>query len=365
MIKNLFNNALLNSMSTTNSIMYSNKNNVLKKIHCWNKYMNYIKPYYAVKSNPEPSLINLLHENNISFDVASIKEINTVNKITNNIIYSNPCRSPIEISYAKKCNLKMLVVDSIDEINKIKDIYPTAEIIIRVKSHEEFSSITFNSKFGASENKVYDIINYAYKHKLNVVGFSYHVGSKCSDMNAHRLTIDTIISSYFPYLLKKIKPTYKIIDIGGGFINTNDIINFDKINSKLVKNIINQGIKFIAEPGRYFCQDYFSLITTVKSIRHIKKNNYALSINDSIYHSFNGIVNDRQSYIPKLLKMNKVESPIVNCTVFGQTCDSGDIICSNVSMELPSVNDKLIFKNIGAYSMTKDFNGFYDADIVT
>jgi diaminopimelate decarboxylase len=63
--------------------------------------------------------------------------------------------------------------------------------------------------------------------------------------------------------------------------------------------------------------------------------------------------------------MNKVESPIVNCTVFGQTCDSGDIICSNVSMELPSVNDKLIFKNIGAYSMTKDFNGFYDADIVT
>jgi len=37
--------------------------------------------------------------------------------------------------------------------------------------------------------------------------------------------------------------------------------------------------------------------------------------------------------------------------VFGQTCDSLDLICENVMLPYPTIGDQLLFKNCGAYSL--------------
>jgi len=324
-----------------------------------------IKPFYAVKSNPTDSLISLLKENkNIGFDVASITEINKTKDYlnTNGLIYSNPCKSDKEIEFAKKNNISLLVIDNISELEKINALYPKAEIIIRIKSTENFSSITFNSKFGCDYLEAQDMIKYIKKNNLNFKGFSYHVGSKCSNMIAHKLTLNDIMNIYTP-LIKVYNLDLKIINIGGGFTDKNDLINFNELNGKIIEELKTKGIKVIAEPGRYFSQNYLSLIATIKSIRKMG-DIYKLTINDSIYHTFNGIINDKQEYRPILIGNNRLNrNEIINCIIFGQTCDSGDIICKNINMQCPFVNDKLLFENIGAYSITNNFNGFFDADI--
>lgn len=330
--------------------------------------MKNIKPFYAVKSNPNINLINLISENKkIGFDVASINEINDTKKylVSNDIIYSNPCKTYEEIMYAKNKGITKLVVDDINELIKINDIYPTAEILIRIQSNEQFSQITFNSKFGADNKSVANMINYIVEKKLNFVGFSYHVGSRCNNMLAHNQTISHIKNYFIPILLYN-KLNIKIINIGGGFTDYNDLISFDKLNGYLVEDIINKyGVKFIAEPGRYFSQNYLSLITTVKSVRFMN-NIHIGTINDSIYHTFNGIINDKQSYNPIIL--NQIDAKdsnrkIVDVKIVGQSCDSGDVINPHLKMPQIHSDDRLLYQNIGAYSLTNRFNGFEDAVI--
>jgi ornithine decarboxylase len=309
--------------------------------------MDHIKPYYAIKSNPDTILIDTLKNNTeIGFDVASIKEIDKTSKYlyTNDIIYSNPCKTQNEILHAKKSNIKLLVVDHISELEKIYELYPTCEIIIRIQSVEKFSQITFNSKFGSNYLGVDKMLNYINKNKMIFKGFSYHVGSKCDNMIAHKLTLETIKNTYMP-LVKKYNQNISIINIGGGFTDYKDLINFREINLPLVKHFNNDcNISMMAEPGRYFSQNYLSLIATIKSIREID-NIYKITINDSIYHTFNGIINDKQSFNPILINDTN-NNVIVKSIIFGQTCDSGDIINKDLFINLPKVGDKLLYQNI-------------------
>ena len=258
-----------------------------------------IKPFYAVKSNPSKELINILQQNKqIGFDIASIKEIDlTKNYLENNgIIFSNPCKNIDEILHAKKNNIDLLVIDDIDELKRLYKYYPNAKIIIRVKSTEKYSQITFNSKFGTDYNGMNELIQFISKNKINFQGISYHVGSKCNNMIAHKLTLENIQNVYNP-LLKKYNLKTNIINIGGGFTTKYDLKNFNDINSGIIKQFINEGNTIIAEPGRYFSNNYYGLIATVKSVR---KNGdiYNITINDSIYHTFNGIICDNQIYNP-------------------------------------------------------------------
>jgi len=326
--------------------------------------MKNIKPFYAIKSNPDINLINILQKNPyVGFDVASINEMSKTKQFlkSNGIVYSNPCKTIEEIQYAKDNGISLLVVDDISELLKIYDLYPEADIMIRIQSIEKYSAITFNSKFGADYNGIMELIKFITDKKINFVGFSYHVGSKCENMLAHNLTLKSILDIYIPILMKN-NLKIKLINIGGGFTDYNDLINFDSINNSLVNYLIeNWNIKFIAEPGRYFSQNYLSLIATVKSARKMNNVNI-VSINDSIYHTFNGIINDKQKYIPKLIGCN--QRPLIDTKIFGQTCDSGDIINPLLKMPELKYNDKLLYENIGAYSLTDVFNGYYGAEII-
>ena len=73
----------------------------------YNKWVNYlpnIQPYFAVKSNPDNIIINMLAKLGCNFDCASKSELENALNIVNNpdrIIYANPCKNPSYIKYAK------------------------------------------------------------------------------------------------------------------------------------------------------------------------------------------------------------------------------------------------------------------------
>ena len=52
--------------------------------------------------------------------------------------------------------------------------------------------------------------------------------------------------------------------------------------------------------------------------------------------------------------------PIVNTTIWGQTCDAKDVILRGVMMPEVHIDDALVFEERGSYfiSMSSNFNGF-------
>lgn len=338
-------------------------------IQSWNKHIPYIKPYYAVKSFPNKTFIDFLsnYRDRIGFDCVSKYEIGLVKQVSSlsDIIYANPTKSMEDIQYASDNNVHTYVVDSIEEIKKINLIDKHAHYIIRVRSEELYSVMQFNRKFGAYRPEVFQMMDYIKEQYLLLKGFSYHVGSKCSNMKAHYNTLRMIDEQYLHY--GEANPY--LIDIGGGFENE---MQLSELHSELTKlNILekfaSKNIILTAEPGRLFSQGAVEIYTKIISLRETHIDNVLtlfITINDSVYHSFQGKLFDHQVFHPIPLYISKREE-LVKCVIYGQTCDSIDVIVENIMLPYPKLNDVFLFKNMGAYSFASaegKFNGFTCAE---
>jgi ornithine decarboxylase len=161
-----------------------------------------------------------------------------------------------------------------------------------------------------------------------------------------------------------------VINMGGGFINKyidEDIPFLLQWIESLNKDWPDFQFQFMAEPGRLFAEQAFSLATHVVSKRK-KKNIFEYTINDSIYHSFSGIKHDgwkldpvaQQSY--KFINHQIVEShekTVHDSVLFGITCDGCDIVMPHCVLPELEVGDTLVWNNMGAYSTSSStsFNG--------
>lgn len=361
---------MISNMVKYRSVAKLNYDYTDKIIHAWKKHLPYIKPYYAVKSFPNKHFIDFLgnYKHLFGFDCASKYEISIVKKSDDNadIIYANPTKSIEDIQYACNSSVHTYVVDSVEEVKKIKHIDPGASYFIRVRSEELYSVMRFNRKFGAYRPEVLNIMGYIKQNRLMLKGFSYHVGSKCSNMKAHFDTIRMIDEQYLPYYESKDC----IIDIGGGFENETQLSELDGVlqNTRLLERCAIKNITFIAEPGRLFSKGAVEIYTKVISLRETYIDNVLtlfITINDSVYHSFQGKMYDHQEFEPIALYTSE-RPEMVKCVIFGQTCDSLDIIVEHVILPYPKLNDIILFENMGAYSFASaegKFNGFKCAQI--
>ena len=157
---------------------------IIEQYHKWFEHLPNITPYYAIKCNPNKTIIQLLGKLGVNFDCASQHEIAQVLSAgvsPDRIIYANPCKSSSYIKYARSTDVDLLVLDSTNEIYKIKLYHPAANLLIRIKIDDSKSLCRFSSKFGCSLKQVEELCSLAKASKLNVVGISFHVGSNCRD----------------------------------------------------------------------------------------------------------------------------------------------------------------------------------------
>ena len=163
-----------------------------------------------------------------------------------------------------------------------------------------------------------------------------------------------------------------LIDIGGGFSNANQLYDLRKLLRNCIDYCTRNNVKLIAEPGRLFSNGYLDVLTTITAIRkRIVKDKEVLyiTINDSVYHTFQGNIYDQQTCSPILIPQNPctVNNENMECIIFGQTCDSIDVICERVFLNMPRVGDMLLFENMGAYSISSSngrFNGLKSERVI-
>lgn len=350
---------------------------VLRKNYAaFKKHLPKVQAYYAVKANAEPAIVRTFYKEGASFDVASLPEFMLVYEnikhlsakeqqdfIWDKIIYANPTKPRETLEELDKYK-PLVTFDNLAELEKIKRHAPHAGVVVRLRVPNTGSMVELSSKFGCDPGEAVDLVVAAFKMGLVVEGLSFHVGSQCTNFQNFVQALE--MASAVMRESESRGHRLKILDIGGGFPAPYDrhVKPFSalarKINSE-IKRLFPDDVQVIAEPGRFLVATAATSVARIigKAVRDGKVCYY---IDDSVYHTFSGIIFDHCQYHLKAFKPGKTEIS----AVFGQTCDALDKISLAEDLPALEIDDLLYSENIGAYSNASAtwFNGFPPAKVV-
>ena len=328
------------------------------------------KTLYAVKTNPHSEVLKTIDKSGIkNFDVASIKEIESIKKINPNAkcFYMHTIKSRESIKEAYfKFGVKIFSLDTKDELIKIinstnhaKDL----ELFVRVSVSNEHAEIDLSKKFGALTSEAIGLLRLTKQYEKKI-GLSFHVGSQCMHPVSYAKGIEEIGN-----IIKKTKIIQDYINVGGGFPTIYpDLIPqaldnyFDVIKKSLNNLKLNKLPEVICEPGRAIVAESGSTIVRV----NLKKKQ-KLYINDGTYGTLFDAGTPNIVFPSRLIKNKKtISKKLTAFDFYGPTCDSmdymkGPFLLPNNIKE----NDYIELGQLGAYGLTfrTQFNGFYSDEI--
>ena len=128
------------------------------------------EPFYAVKCNNDPGILQVLAYLGTGFDCASKAEIEQVLSLgvdSNRIVYANPCKMRSNIKYARDENVLKMTFDNEEELLKIKEYYPDAHLIVHLLPP---LSKALCCKFGVHPEETPALLMKAKQLGLNVTG---------------------------------------------------------------------------------------------------------------------------------------------------------------------------------------------------
>jgi ornithine decarboxylase len=217
-----------------------------------------IKPHYAVKSNPDYIILKWLNATGaVNVDCASPAEMHLALKagyLPEQIIYANTMKSINDIEMVPELGVGLTTVDSVEGVEQIAapaDGKWCPDILVRLAVDDSEARSPFSIKFGACEPEWKKIMDALHALKLPFKGVSFHVGSGSASPGAFRKAIKKCW--YFQEYVGC--GSMHTVDIGGGFLH-------DEKSFVEVAGAINEEIrgwpgpkpaKWIAEPGRFFC----------------------------------------------------------------------------------------------------------------
>ena len=242
-------------------------NVVQRKLVAWYKMFPRVKPFFALKCNPDVMVAHVLGLNpDCGFDCASISEIrlalSSSNGDSRRCVYANPQRARDDLDASLKLGTGALTFDGSEELHKVKDAHErllkqqqqqrvesaTAttlneddsdsssslsnnmalppQMILRILVPDDQSTVPLGEKFGAPPDRVQALTEEALELGFDVIGVSFHCGSGCHDAEAFgnaikiaKVAIDdiNIVIARRNELDGKDRQECRLLDIGGGY----------------------------------------------------------------------------------------------------------------------------------------------------
>lgn len=321
---------------------------------------------YAVKTNPERQVIDLLHTQGInSFDVASYEEIRMIKSLIPDaeLYFMHPVKSPHAIREAYfNYGVRHFSLDSLDELNKIIRQTENAKDLslhLRLAIPNTFAEFNLSAKFGINLEEAPQLLKKIRKI-ASKLGITFHVGSQCMHPDAYRIAIRLANK-----LINETKIAIEYFDVGGGFPSIYPGMTPPELD--VYFNVIHEEffkiekkfpyIELLCEPGRCLVAESTSVIVRVESR---KKNQ--LYINDGTYGSLFDAGIPHFIFPVRLVQTTRrKDMDLLPFSFYGPTCDSLDYM--EGPFYLPSdikEGHYIEIGQVGAYGRTLStgFNGF-------
>ncbi|KAM6141395.1 antizyme inhibitor 1 [Phoenicopterus ruber ruber] len=341
---------------------------LVKKNIQWQNVMAPIKPFYPVRCNSTPGVLEILGTLGIGFACSSKSEMVLVQDLgisPENIIYTNPCKQASQIKYAAKAGINVMTCDNDIELKKIARNHPNAKLLLHIATEDITADEEMNMKFGTTLKNCRHLMECAKELGVQIVGVKFHVSGSCKELQAYIHAISDARCVFD--MAEEFGFKMNMLDIGGGF--TGSELQLEEVNH-VIRPLLDvyfpkeSGVNVIAEPGCYYVSSAFTLAVNIiakKTVEYDKllpsgveqtRNDdepvFTYYINDGVYGSFASKLSEKLNTIPEVHKKYKEDEPLFASSLWGPSCDELDQIVENCLLPELSVGDWLIFDNMGS-----------------
>lgn len=322
--------------------------------------------HYAVKANPHPVLVSSLVAAGSRFDVASAGEVDlclAAGARPEQLLYSNPMKRRTEIEHAYGRGVRVFAADSPDEIGKLSETAPGAEVLVRLSTSGEGSDWPLSGKFGCSAEEAYDLLVFADTLGLRAAGIAFHVGSQQREPMRWERPIAAAAGVFARLRHRGIRSW--LLDVGGGLPADHlggqpDLPTYATVIRTAVERHFRDRPRLVIEPGRGIAGDAGTLVSSVLGVTWRGGRRWVY-LDAGVY---TGLVETLGESIRYRLETNRADAEVGPAVLAGPTCDSVDVLYQDVPVQLPldlAEGDEVRFRSAGAYTTsysTVGFNGF-------
>lgn len=321
---------------------------------------------FAVKSNSNLAVLNVLARMGAGFDIVSGGELEKVIAAggdASKIIFSGLGKSEAEIVRALQAGICCFNVESEAELERIDNtaqrLHLRAPVSIRVNpnvdagTHPYISTGLKENKFGIASEQAIDVYRRAAEMAgIKLVGIDCHIGSQLTSTEPFLDAIDKLLALVDELSAEGIRLTH--FDLGGGLGVTygeeepphpSDFITMVR------DRFVNRNMTLLFEPGRSIAANAGLFVTRVEYLKPTLHKNFAIvdgAMNDLLRPALYGAW---QEIIP----VEKVDGENLIYDVVGPVCESADFLGKDRSLCLRA-GDLLAVRSAGAYGFVMSSN---------
>ena len=325
---------------------------------------------YAVKSNPNIAILNVMAKLGSGFDIVSQGELERVLAAGGDpakVVFSGVAKSEPEITRTLEVGIRCFNVESEAELLRINEVAgrlgKTAPISLRVNpdvdahTHPYISTGLKENKFGVSVEQAREVYKLAATlPNIEIVGMDCHIGSQLTELQPFLDAVDRLI-----VLMEQLKQdgiALKHLDLGGGLgvTYTDETPPHPTEYAKALWEKLNafSELEIIVEPGRAITANAGILVTKVEYLKSNESRNFAIvdaGMNDMIRPAL------YQAYM-NILEIDRTltrEEKIYD--VVGPICETSDFLGKQRKLAIAQ-GDYLAQRSAGAYgaSMSSNYN---------
>ena len=325
---------------------------------------------FAVKSNPNIAILNVMAKLGSGFDIVSQGEVERVLAAGGDaakVVFSGVAKSHQEIARALEVNIRCFNVESEAELLRINqiagDMGKIAPISLRVNpdvdahTHPYISTGLKENKFGVSVEQAREVYKLAATlPNIKIVGMDCHIGSQLTELQPFLDAVDRLI-----VLMEQLKQDgihLKHLDLGGGLgvTYTDEAPPHPTDYAKALWEKLRafSELEIIVEPGRAITANAGILVTKVEYLKSNESRNFAIvdaGMNDMIRPAL------YQAYM-NILEIDRTlarEEKIYD--VVGPICETSDFLGKQRKLAIAE-GDYLAQRSAGAYgaSMSSNYN---------
>ncbi len=321
---------------------------------------------FAVKSNSNLAVLNLLARLGAGFDIVSGGELERVLAAggeAGKVVFSGVGKSRMEMARALEVGIRCFNVESLPELERLNEVAQAcgrrAPVSLRVnpdvdaKTHPYISTGLKENKFGiAIEDAEAAYLRAAVMPGLEVVGVDCHIGSQLTELRPFLDALERVLALVEKLAKQGVKLHH--LDLGGGLgIRYRDEIPPapEALIHALMERLAGMDYEIIVEPGRSIVGNAGVLLTRVEMLKHSPHKDFAVidaAMNDLMRPALYGSWMDIQPVAPR-------EGEPREYDVVGPVCETGDFLGKGRALALDE-GDLLAVMGAGAYGFTMSSN---------
>ncbi|MHA7057182.1 type III PLP-dependent enzyme domain-containing protein [Aquimarina sp. M1] len=358
----------------TPAYFYDGEQLITNYLNLVNALPSCVDVFYALKVNPNVSLVKLLRAQGACTEVCSITEMEIALKAgtpVQDIIYLGPCKKDEELKKAIALNIFAIVIESEIELERVssfaKELGITADVAIRI--NPDFSAEGSPWKMGGrpthfgieEQQAIRNFKTYLDTPNVNIRGIHVYNGTNILEAKSVYENTKYILELY-EKIVEKYNCEFTMVDVGGGmgipYFNNQEELDLKEFRDLMIPLFNNFNKKFpntriIMESGRFIIGTAGSMAVKVNNMKSNHGKTFVVTDGGTNCHSAaagSGRVVKRN--FPMKNISNPDDSFVDKYQVSGPLCSPDDIIGRNIMLTKVNVSDILLVELSGAYGPT-------------